>query len=343
MKLIHILLFLFVAGSSIAQEQDYKVVAVGFYNLENLFDYEQDTTIRDWDFIPNGSKAWTPEKYEEKLSNMAYVISQIGTEVAPAGVSLLGVEEVENRRVLEDLVAQPAIADRNYQIIHYDSPDRRGIDVGLLYNPEHFEPIMSENIPYPQPTTGDSIYTRDILHVRGILDGDTISYVVNHWPSRYGGEARSQPRRNTAAKRVKQLVDSLYANDPNAKIIIGGDLNDDPTSESMTGYLQTKNKLKRVKKGQLYNPMNDFYRRGLGSNAYRDNWSLFDQIVISEPLLDKNQDGYFFYKANIFNKKFLVQRSGQYKGYPFRTFSFDKYQGGYSDHFPVYMYLVKKA
>jgi len=343
MKLLYISLFLFISVATQAQNQDYKVVAVGFYNLENLFDYEQDTTIRDYDFIPNGSKAWTQEKYEEKLSNMAYVISQIGIEVAPSGVSLLGVEEVENRRVLEDLVAQPAIADRNYQIIHFDSPDRRGIDVGLLYNPTHFTPISSHNIPYPQPTKGDSIYTRDILHVKGVLDGDTISYVVNHWPSRYGGEARSQPRRNTAAKRVKQLVDSLYSENPNAKIIIGGDLNDDPTSESMTGYLMTKNKQKAVKEGDLFNPMNDFYRRGLGTNAYRDNWSLFDQIVISAPLLNKKQDGYFYYKANIFNKKFLVQRSGQYKGYPFRTFSFDKYQAGYSDHFPVYMYLVRKA
>lgn len=344
MRYIAILVFTSISLCSqiIGQDTEYKIVSVGFYNLENLFDYEQDTTIRDYDFIPTGSKAWTSDKYEEKLSNMAYAISQVGIEMAPAGLSVLGVEEIENRRVLEDLVKQPSIADRNYQIVHFDSPDRRGIDVGLLYNPLHFTPISEEKIGYPQ-VEGDTVYTRDILHVRGVLDGDTMSFVVNHWPSRYGGEARSQPRRNRAAKRVKQLVDSLYTIDPDAKIIIGGDLNDDPTSESMVGFLQTKNRAKDVKKGGLFNPMHDFYRRGLGSNAYRDNWSLFDQIVISEPLMDKESDGYFYYKANIFNKKFLIQRNGQYKGYPFRTFSFDKYQGGYSDHFPVYAYFVKRV
>lgn len=332
---------IFMCSDIVSQDNEYKIISVGFYNLENLFDYEQDTTIRDYDFIPSGSKAWTSDKYQEKLSNMAYAISQVGVEMAPAGLSVLGVEEIENRRVLEDLVKQPAIADRDYQIVHFDSPDRRGIDVGMLYNPKHFSPISKDKIAYPQ-VEGDTVYTRDILHVRGSLDGDTVSFIVNHWPSRYGGEARSQPRRNRAAKRVKQLIDSLYSIDPDAKIIMGGDLNDDPTSESMVGFLQTKNKLKDVKKGDLFNPMNDFYRRGLGSNAYRDNWSLFDQIVLSEPLLNKASTGYFYYKANIFNKKFLIQRTGKYKGYPFRTFSFDKYQGGYSDHFPVYAYLVKR-
>lgn len=342
MKILITALSLLLSISVMGQEDQYKVVSIGFYNLENLFDYEQDTTILDYDFIPTGSKSWTEDKYAEKLSNMAYAISLIGKEMTPAGLSILGVEEIENRRVLEDLVKEPSIADRNYQIVHYDSPDRRGIDVGLLYNPAHFSVLSTDRISYPQ-VDADTVYTRDILHVRGLLDGDTISVVVNHWPSRYGGEARSQPRRNRAAKRVRQLVDSLYTINPDAKIVIGGDLNDDPTSESMVGYLVTKNKLKSVRKGDLYNPMSDFYRRGLGSNAYRDNWSLFDQIVVSEPLLDKKQDGYFFYRANIFNKSFLIQRTGQYKGYPFRTFSFDKYQGGYSDHFPVYVYLVKRT
>jgi len=330
-----------IASSSLAQGDQYKVVSVGFYNLENLFDYTQDTTIRDYDFIPDGDKAWTKEKYAEKLENMAYVISQIGIDVAPAGLSVLGVEEIENKGVLEDLVKQESIKDRNYKIIHFDSPDRRGIDVGLLYNPSHFNPVSIDKIPYPQ-VDADTIYTRDILHVKGLLDGDSVSFVVNHWPSRYGGEERSRPRRNRAAKRVRNLVDSLYSLNPDAKIIIGGDLNDDPTNESLVGFLKAKPKLKSIREGDLYNPMHDMHRRGLGSNAYRDSWSLFDQIVISEPLLDKEQDGYFFYKANIFNKKFLIQRSGKYRGYPFRTFSFDKYQGGYSDHFPVYTFLVKK-
>lgn len=324
-----------------AQDDQYKIVSVGFYNLENLFDYERDSTIRDWEFTPNGKRSWTKDKYAEKLSNMAYVISQIGTDKAPAGLSVLGVAEIENRRVLEDLVKEKSIADRNYQIVHFDSPDKRGIDVGLLYNPAHFTPIESKKVAYPQ-FTKDSIFTRDILFVKGLLDNDTINVLVNHWPSRSGGEKRSAPRRNKAAEKVKSVVDSLYAVNPDAKIIIMGDLNDDPTSESMTKYLKCESKAKKVREGGLYNPMTDFYRRGLGSNAYRDSWSLFDQLVLSEPLLDKKQDGYFFFKAYIFNKKYLITRSGQYKGYPFRTFNFDKYQGGYSDHFPVYSYLVKK-
>ncbi len=341
MRVLTFLYFLTLSLNIWAQDSQYKIVSVGFYNLENLFDYVQDTTIKDYDFIPTGDKAWTKEKYEEKLANMAHVISLVGTDKAPAGLSVLGVEEIENKRVLEDLVKQPAIADRNYQIIHFDSPDRRGIDVGMLYNPSHFTPISTDQIAYPQ-VEADSMYTRDILHVKGILDGDTISIVVNHWPSRYGGEARSQPKRNRAAKRVRELVDSLYTVNPNAKIIIGGDLNDDPTSVSLVGYLKTKNSAKGLKQGQLFNPMNDFYRRGIGTNAYRDKWSLFDQIILSQALVNKDQEGYFYFKAGIFNKKFLLQRSGRYKGYPFRTYSFDHYQGGYSDHFPVYTYLVKK-
>lgn len=325
---------------SYAQDK-YKIVAVGFYNQENLFDYEQDTSIFDFDFIPNGRRAWTPEKYQEKLSNMAYAISKVGTEKAPAGLSFFGVAEVENRRVLEDLVKQEAIADRDYQIIHFDSPDRRGIDVGFLYNPTHFTPTETKKIPYPQYTE-DTIYTRDVLFVKGVLDGDTITTLVNHWPSRYGGEKRSQPRRNAIAEVVRSVADSLYAVNPDSKILIMGDLNDDPTSESMTKYLKPKNDIKDVKSGDLYNPMHKYYTKGLGSNAYRDGWSLFDQIILSAPFLEKKQDGYFLYRANIFNKKFLIQRSGKYKGYPFRTFSFDKFQGGYSDHFPVYAYLIKK-
>lgn len=341
MRFLILLFSIIVTTNLLGQSTQFKITSIGFYNLENLFDTQQDFSIHDTEYLPTGKKAWTNEKYSEKLANIAFAISQIGIDKAPSGLSILGVEEVENRRVLEDLVKQKTIADRNYQIVHYDSPDRRGIDVGLLYNPAHFTLLSSEAIKYPQ-VEADSVFTRDILHVHGILDGDSISVVVNHWPSRYGGEKRSQPRRNRAAKRVKQLVDSLYSINPNAKIIIGGDLNDDPTSPSMIGHLKTVNKSKKVKKGGLFNPMYDFYRRGLGSNAYRDNWSLFDQIVISEPLLNKNSDGYFFYKAAIFNKRFLIQRTGKYKGYPFRTFSFDKYQGGYSDHFPVYIYLVKR-
>ncbi len=329
---------------SFSQETKYKAVSVGFYNLENLFDFERDTTIWDSEFTPWGKRAWTEEKYNEKQSNMAYVISQMGTDVTPAGVSILGVCEIENKRVLEDLVSQEAIKDRNYQIIHRDSPDRRGIDVAMLYNPKHFDFINVEmvnmNFLYDD---GDTLRTREIMHVTGILDGDTTHVLVNHWPSRSGGEKRSAPRRNKAAQTVKNIVDRLKSKNPDVKVMVMGDLNDDPTSKSTKSILRAKGNAKKVKSEDMFNPMYDPYRRGLGSNAYRDNWSLFDQIIVSPGLLDQENDGYFYYKAQVFNKKYLIQRSGQYKGYPYRTFSGDKYQAGYSDHFPVIVYLVKKV
>ena len=343
----NILTFMFLVlflSSIIAQEEQFKAVSVGFYNLENLFDYERDTTIRDYEFTPWGKRAWTEEKYNEKQANMAYVISQMGIDVTPAGLSVLGVCEVENKRVLEDLVNQESIRDRNYQIIHSDSPDRRGIDVALLYNPAHFNHINTRmhNIVFLFDE-GDTLRTREIMHVYGELDGEEVHILVNHWPSRSGGEKRSAPRRNRAARACHAIIDSLKSIDPDVKILLMGDLNDDPTSTSTKGILRAKGKISDVGEKDMFNPMYDYYRRGLGSNAYRDNWSLFDQVILSPGLLDKEQDGYFFYKAIIFNKKYLIQRSGQYKGYPFRTFSGDKYQGGYSDHFPVFVYLVKRV
>jgi len=337
-------LFMFFSFGLLAQNDQFKAISVGFYNLENLFDFERDTTIRDSEFTPWGKRAWTEEKYKEKQANMAYVISQLGIDVTPAGLSILGVSEIENKRVLEDLVKQESIADRNYQIVHRDSPDRRGIDVALLYNPAHFNvtDVKMENINF-LVNEGDTLRTREIMHVVGVLDGDTTHVLVNHWPSRSGGEKRSSPRRNKAAQKCTMIIDSLKALNPDVKVLVIGDLNDDPTSTSTKGILRAKGKIKDVSEKDMFNPMYDYYRRGLGSNAYRDNWSLFDQIILSPGYLDKEQDGYFFYKAIIFNKKYLIQRSGQYKGYPFRTFSGDKYQGGYSDHFPVFVYLVKKV
>jgi len=341
--ILNVLLFTLLTYSIQAQESNFKAISIGFYNLENLFDYEHDTLKNDYEFLPSGKRAWNEDRYREKLANMAYVISQIGTDVTPAGLSILGVAEIENRRVLEDLVKQSTIADRNYQIVHYESPDYRGIDVGLLYNPSHFTPTASKPIPLDFIEDGDTLFTREILAVEGILDGDSMHILVNHWPSRRGGEKRSAPKRNQGAQACKDYIDSLKLINPDVKVIVMGDLNDDPSSESVRSYLLAETRVKDTEPHEMFNPMYDYYRRGLGSNAYRDNWSLFDQLIISPGLLDQEQDGYFYYKALIFNKKFLIQRTGQYKGYPFRTFSFDKYQAGYSDHFPVYLYLVKKV
>lgn len=337
-----VLLFLFSSSLAIGQKKDYKVACVAFYNLENLFDTVNDTLINDEQFLPEGSYAWTPERYEEKLGNMAYVLSKLGMDLSPTGASIIGVSEIENRKVLEDLIKHPLLIKRNYKIVHYDSPDRRGIDVALLYQAGHFKVTDSEAIPLMiYNKQKERIFTRDILHVEGELDGDKVHFLVNHWPSRRGGAARSAPLRNEGAKVAKKVLDSLENLHPGTKLILMGDLNDDPVSPSIKTHLMAKKKADEVKKGDLYNPMESFYNKGIGSNAWNDSWSLFDQIILSEGLLDKSQEGYFYYQTNIFNKTFLRQKSGQYKDYPFRTYAGGKYTGGYSDHFPVFVYLLK--
>lgn len=332
-------LVIFIPGISIAQKA--KVAAIGFYNLENLFDTENDTLIDDEEFLPEGGRSWTLEKYNEKSANMADIISKLGLDLCPSGLSILGVAEIENRKVLEDLVRQPAVKNRNYQIIHHDSPDKRGVDVALLYNPSHFKVLEHKAVPLIDFENGERRYTRDILFVKGILDNtDTLYITVNHWPSRGGGEKQTAPYRNHGAAVNRHLYDSLRTINTTVNFVVMGDLNDNPDDESITAYLRAKLKLKDVKEQDLYNPFYEMYRRGLGSNAYRDTWSLFDQIIFSHDLME-NQTGYKFYKAFVFNKEFLTTASGKYKGYPFRTFNFDNYQGGYSDHFPSYIYLIK--
>jgi hypothetical protein len=325
-----------------SQKQDYKVACVGFYNFENLFDTIDSPDTNDSEFLPNGTRRWTAEIYQDKLKNLDRVVSELGTDVTPDGVAILGVAEVENRLVLEDFVKQPKIADRNYQIVHYDSPDERGIDVGLIYQPKYFTVTGSRAIPLLlYGDGGERNFTRDILYVSGLLDGEPLHVLVNHWPSRRGGEAATRPMRNAAALICKNVKDSLLNLDPNAKVIVMGDLNDDPNSPSVKKVLASAADKNAVKNGGFYNPMEEFFRQGIGTMAYQDAWSLFDQVIISQGLVMERQDGYRFLKAQVYNKPYLIQKTGQYKGYPFRTFDFDNYIGGYSDHFPVYLFLVK--
>jgi len=326
-----------------AQEHAYQIGLLGFYNLENLFDTIDTPDVNDTEFTPAGPKHYDTEMYLDKLGNLSQVISEVGVDLSPDGVAILGVAEIENRSVLEDLVRHPALASRNYQIVHYDSPDRRGIDVGLLYNPKYFTVTESRSVPVMiyEATDNSRIYTRDILLVGGDYQGEQLYVMVNHWPSRRGGEARSAPLRNAAALVCKNLSDSLRLAVPNAKIVIMGDLNDDPVSPSVANVLQAAGKINKVRPGGFYSPMWSFFRQGIGTTAYRDAWSLFDQLVISDNWLNNEQAGYRFYQAYIYNPNHLVQKTGHFMGYPFRTFAGDTYLGGYSDHFPVYMAIIK--
>lgn len=333
----------FIPKHSQAQDSEnkYRIACVGFYNLENLFDTINDPNIDDEEFLPEGKSGWNTQRYTKKLNNMANVISKLGTEITPDGISILGVSEIENRNVLEDLVKMPAIESQNYQIIHHDSPDGRGIDVALLYQPNYFE---VENVNTHAVTIKDKpdFDTRDQLVVTGNFDGEQMHFIVNHWPSRYGGEKRSIPFRAAAAKVSRHIIDSLLKINKKAKIVHMGDLNDDPTDPSVSEILNSVGNTEDLTKTTLYNPMVELFRKGIGSNAYRDLWNLFDQVLVSPGLVGNDYSSYMFYKARVFNEKFLMQDQGRYEGYPFRTFAGGSYLGGYSDHFPVYIYLVKQ-
>lgn len=340
----HLLLFTcFLPIILIAQKQQYKPMVVAFYNLENFYDTIDNPKVKDEDFLPTGAKNYNGKIYLDKVGHLASVISQIGTDVNPEGIALIGVAEIENDTVLNDLIHHPLLQKRNLGIVHYDSRDIRGVDVALLYNPKYFTVIDSRKLFVRLPSgSKNSYFTRDVLWVKGVLDGDTVHVFVNHWPSRVGGEERSAPARGAAAMVDKKMIDSIVKNNINAKIIMMGDLNDDPISPSVVKVLGAKGKMQDVKPGGLFNPWIDLYKKGNGTLAYQDAWGLFDQILISAAWLDKNQQGYFFYQQHIFNKEFLVENVGKYKGYPMRTWDGNVYRGGYSDHFPTYIILLKR-
>ena len=325
-----------------AQKKSYKVALIGFYNLENFYDTVNNPIVNDEEFLPNGERHYNTRIFLDKVGRLSTVIAQMGTEINPDGLAILGVAEVENDTVLNILVNHPNIKNRNLKFVHYDSPDARGVDVAMLYNPKYFKPLYSEPLFVQLPGgSKDSYYTRDILYVKGLLDGDTIHVFVNHWPSRLGGEERSKPARAAAAQVAKSTIDSLMAVNPLAKIVLMGDLNDDPTSPSVTKVLGAKGKINDVKEMGLYNPWVELYKRGIGTLAYQDAWGLFDQVIISKAWLDKEQKNYHFSRAVIYNKDFLVQPTGRYKGYGKRTWDGMTYNYGYSDHFPVYVTMLK--
>ncbi|OIQ29269.1 MAG: endonuclease [Bacteroidetes bacterium MedPE-SWsnd-G2] len=342
-----VVLVLVFTGCFMANAQEkkkFKIHTIAFYNLENLFDTINDPNKFDEASPIMEMKANREEVYKKKVTNMAKVIADIGSSTAKNSPAIIGVSEVENRQVLVDVVNDPKLIAKDYGIIHFDSPDARGIDVALLYQKGLFQPISesTHELKIYDDTDKDRIYTRDQLLVSGKLDGDLIHVIVNHWPSRRGGEARSRPKRVAAAKLSKHLVDSLQVIDPYAKVFVMGDLNDNPTNKSVKDILKAKGEKENVKLKGIFNPMEGFAKDGLGSNAYRDSWSLFDQIMFTQPLLEKEYSSFRYYKAGIFNTNYLISKSGRYKGYPFRSFSNGTFTDGYSDHFPVFVYVVKE-
>ncbi len=341
-KMLPLVLLLAVAMPTSAQRIG--VWSVAFYNLENLFDYEDDPgNTGDDEFLPTGPYQWTRENYGQKLSNMARTISQLARENCPVGPAVIGVAEVENERVVRDLTAQPELSQMGLNYVHYESPDRRGIDVALLYNPRLFHVTSSKTYRLVIPDQ-PHYTTRGQLLVTGTMAGEPVSVIVNHWPSRYGG-AKSSPLREAAAALCKHIADSICAADPANKVIIMGDLNDDPKDKSCAEVLGAARKRKETKAGGYFNTTWPLYDKGVGSLCYQDAWCLYDQQIISSNFLDYSVSAPItltFWKAEVFNRDFLTTQEGKKKGYPLRSFNGTVWQNGYSDHFPTITYYVKQ-
>ena len=324
-------------------QKPYKVV---FYNLENLFDTINDPNKNDEEYLPEGARKWTTYRYNQKLTNMSRVLFDIAAEDRnfPA---VIGVSEIENRLVLEDLLATPKFAKTNYRIVHYDSPDRRGVDCAFFYRPDQFllEGSEAHKISFPgQP----NFLTRDLVAMWGKIEGEPFYFIVSHWPSRLGGKERSQHSRDFVAAKCKHICDSVRTANPNTKVVIMGDFNDDATDASVVDVLGAKGNMKKLEQNDMYNPFYAMLKAGYGTLAYRDAWNLFDNIVVSENLATgstgelkiQKKEGAKFY-GNIFIAPYMVQKEGQYKNYPLRSFVGSNFQNGYSDHFPVYIYIAK--
>ncbi len=323
-------------------EKKYAIRCIAFYNVENLFDVKNDSLVFDDERTPEGAYGWSLERYQRKIANITKVLSEIGNTINKTSPDIIGLCEIENREVLEDLVNHPYLRDKEYGIVHQNSPDERGIDVALLYRRSTFLPVSYQSrrlLLFDEEGYRD--YTRDQLVVSGILDDEPWYFIVNHWPSRSGGTLRSRPNRMAAAYLNKRIIDSIQRLHPDAKIISMGDFNDDPRDASLKKMLNTVGIKKQLDSAYLVNPMKSLYRKGQGTLAYRDKWNLFDQFLVT-PNVILDREGYFFWKAKIFAPHYLKTDTGRYKGYPYRTYVGTTYQGGYADHFPVYLLLLKE-
>lgn len=336
------ILFAVLIATGFAQKP-YKIV---FYNLENFFDTINDPEVKDDEFTPEGPKNWNHAKYTKKLHNVERVLFDIAAINKDYPV-VIGVSEVENRTVLEDIVATRKLAPANYRISHFDSPEARGVDVAFLYRPDVFK-LEGQ---YPVKTVIPSLpgfKTRDILTMWGMIENEPFFFMVAHWPSRLGGKEVSEFKRIAVAEQMRSIADSVLAANPATKVVMMGDFNDDPIDKSIAQGLAAKFKMKELVQGDLYNPYADMLKAGYGSLAYGDAWNIFDNIVVTENLAKgstgtlklQKAPGSKFY-GNIFKQHYMVQKEGQYKGYPLRTYVGNNFQGGFSDHFPVYIYIGK--
>lgn len=347
-----LLILMSLSASAQKTQQNY---VIGFYNLENLFDTYDDPVKNDNEFLPEGKNKWTQAKYEKKLHNMAKVIRSMADN-NKRWHTILGISEIENRLVIEDLVSQPEIADANYEIVHYDSPDRRGVDVALLYKPDQFTYLDSESIPFDfnsdidfSDTDTSYFKTRDILMVHGLIAGEHFAFYVAHLPSRVGGKGGNL--RSRGAEIIYNHSRRMEAKYPGIKIVAMGDMNDNPTDDSMAKYLHGQERLENVTPTEFYSPYISMLKAGYGSLCYQGVWSIYDLELVNYNLAHAPNGGLKIqpvtknhgkeYYGVVFKRPWMTTQKGQYKGYPFRTFSNGAFVGGYSDHYPTYIVIGK--
>ena len=327
---------------------------VGFYNVENLFDTVHDRGKNDEAFTPQGENAWTQDKYEKKLSNIASVIRAM-SEQNGRWHTLLGLAEVENDAVLKDLVAREEIAEAGYRFVHEESPDVRGIDCALLYRPSQFKVLEVRTLPYDFNTRSGIVFektpqeqrefkTRDVLCVRGELVGEPLAVYVCHWPSRTG--EKGSDLRCRAAEIVREDILAVEKRHPGINVVVMGDMNDNPEDVCMTDYLRGRETIEEMEAGDLFSPFLRMHKDGFGTEEYHGEWNIFDCIFVNGALTDVDAQGSLHilksdltHYGYVFNPPFLTQQEGRYAGTPFRTFSGGQFIEGYSDHYPTYIVI----
>lgn len=332
---------LVVGGQLVGERPAGQGYVVAFYNVENLFDTIDQPEVQDEEFTPGSGKEWNSAKYALKLERIARALCGVGAR-AEAMPAVIGLAEVENRCVAEDLTATGLLAETDYRVVHYDSPDARGIDVALLYRPELFDCEGSRAVRVEVPGL-PHFRTRDILTVWGTMGGERFLFLVAHLPSRRGGAEASEFKRCAAAAVMRRVADSVLRECPDTRIVMMGDMNDDPTDKSLSEVIGAADDPGSVQAGGWFNPFAALFAAGRGTLGYGGEWNLFDNIILSGNLLDgdglrpvSDRSGRFGY---IYDAGYLLQQEGRYAGFPERTFAGDRYLGGYSDHLPVYVVL----
>jgi len=329
-----VLIFAFISCTSVKRTLRNECTVVS-YNVENLFDTVDDPKIPDEEFLPTSEKKWDNERYQKKLNDLVRVISEINQKELP---EIVGLVEIENRTVLEDLIQTGVLKNQKYGIIHEESPDYRGIDVAMIYRQDAFQEVSHETLPVVFPDDPE-FKTRDILHVTGKIKNKTVHIFVNHWPSRIGGDEKTEPKRVLAASVLKSRTDQILAEDPHARIIIMGDMNDEPANKSLYETLGAESPDSGAR---LVNLMMPDDAKGLGTYFFSGSWNMLDNLVVSDALIKGKRFQVLDKKGFIFTNDWMIFTNKNGDKTPNRSYVGNKYVAGVSDHFPVYLKMIVK-